>query len=377
MRKPNFLTLILTAFFLVGLTVQVNAQADSNATPTAPTDCSENANFPAAGVPHSYEVAINTTAPSPYSGNGTYQWYVTQDATNLLTGAMANGSDFDATAASGVLSAYNSTTTAQTKNKIELTWKPSAVVNGSPYFLVLKYTESNGATCTTQNLKVMKVEPLNRFMLSMVAYDKEAATPTDFTGGDGIACAADVSSAVYDATANKVTYKYGKQTLYYRINAKGFVGEWLPKINLPELLGKQTYASAKIYTNMDASGTPVVLNTLNTTSEGPAAVQELTGAGTLSITDATNGTDYLLEVVINNNTYETKTDQDLATTNNIAVDGTYGTATTAGAVAHTALNDKKDDCSADEAAFADKGKYTIKARPNITATSGGFIQKVD
>ncbi len=373
MRKSIFLT--MTVMLFVGIAnlygQSATAKDDSNATPTKPTDCTENANFPAIGVPHTYEVVISG---GNYSGEGLYNWYVTQQPTDLLDETEEAGkcisptNDYFDVKNATDFSVYHEkdiANKATTKKKIGLTWKSGSLLNttNKQYFLVLKYKENNG-TCDAMNMKVMKIEPLNRFQLEMVAFDKDAAT-TDFTAGRDV-CADEVRGAKYNTGTNQVEYNYGTQTLYYKVTAKGFTGKWLPKFRLPELLGTQTYESVKIYTDLTATTAGPALNTLSKTK----AEQELIGATTLDV--AVAGTEYLLEVVIKNNTYETLTDQELkdnASKKAVAVDGTFG------GDDNTALKDQADNCT-EEAEFADHGKYTIKARPTIKATSGGFIQKV-
>ncbi len=322
--------------------------------------CTEDELHPAAGVPHAYQVAIDNA--NGYDADGIYQWYVTKSAADLLTGAMADDSDFKATAASADLSAYNSTGT-DTKNKLELTWKTEAIVDGGPYFLVLKYKENNG-TCDAMNMKVMKIEPLNQFMLQIEPAKDDAGTPFG-TGEDAAVCAADVDGASYDAGADKVTYTYGENTIYYNITASGFAGEWKPQIKLPALADAgQKYVSAQW---KDAAGTWHDFTGL--AQDGSA--QELTSTDLATIPPAATAGDtptasYPVRIVIDNERYETLADQTL----NVGTDGTYGGANS------DKLKDKKDDCSDDEAAFGDNKDYTIKARPKVTATSGQFVQEV-
>ncbi len=337
MRKFIFLTVM--AFFAGS--ASVNAQ------------CVENELHPAAGVPHTYQVSISNA--NGYDADGVYQWYITQDAADLLNGAVvADGTGFDVTAASATLSAYNSTGN-DTKNALELTWQTSALVNGNNYYLVLKYTENNG-TCDAMNMKVMKIEPLNQFKL---AIKPVKADFSDFTGNAEV-CAADVDGASYNAVADRVTYTYGENTIYYKVTASGFAGQWKPQIKLPALAGAgQAYVSAEWSPN---NGTDWYdFDGLATTG----AAQELT-SNTLATIPATTTADYIYRVVIDNERFETLSNQTL----NVGTDGTYGGAT------NDSLNDKKDDCSADEAAFADNDDYTIMARPEVTATSGGFIQEI-
>ncbi len=343
MRKLSFLTVM----FALLISANVKGQ------------CTEDELHPAAGVPHAYQVAIDNA--NGYNADGVYQWYVTKSAADLLTGAMADDSDFKATAASADLSAYNSTGT-DTKNKLELTWKTEAVADGGPYFLVLKYTENNG-TCDAMNMKVMKIEPLNQFMLKIEPAKDDTGTPFD-AGKDAEVCAADVDKASYDAATDKVTYTYGENEIYYSITASGFAGQWKPQIKLPALAGAgQKYVSAQW---KDANGTWHDFTGL--VQDGTA--QELTSTDLATIpagaAGATPTASYPVKIVIDNERYETLTDQTL----NVGTDGTYGGNN------NDALNDKKDDCSADEDTFGDNKDYTIKARPKVTATSGQFVQEV-
>ncbi len=344
MRKLSFLTVM----FALLISANVKGQ------------CTEDELNPAAGVPHAYEVAIDPA--NGYNADGIYQWYVTKNATNLLTGAMTDDSDFKATAASAALSAYNSTGN-DTKNKLELTWKTEAIVDGGPYFLVLKYTENNG-TCDAMNMKVMKIEPLNQFKLQIDPAKDENGTP--FGASEDVAvCAADVDGAAYDSGTNEVTYTYGENTIYYNITASGFAGEWKPQIKLPALAGAgQKYVSAQW---KDANG--IWHDFTGLTQDGSA--QELTSTDLATIPPAgtpgaTPTASYPVKIVIDNERYETLADQTL----NVGTDGTYGGAT------NDSLKDKKDDCSDDEADFGDNKDYTIKARPKVTATSGQFVQEV-
>lgn len=366
MKKSIFLTVI--AILFAGW-VSVYAQTDdTNATPAQPANCTEDSNFPAIGVPHEYEVAISgTTGTATYDGSGTYNWYVTQNAGDLVTetNIVAKVNDyFDVNTETGQ-STYHKE--GATTKKIGLTWKPDALLNtNKKYFLVLKYEEDNG-TCTAMNMKVMKIEPLNQFKLDIDPMDQDMATVIDGDTESATVCAADVDGASYDAGENKVKYTYGENTLYYQVTASGFAGQWKPQISLPALstTGEQKYVSAqwspdngatwKDFTGLTTDGSAQML-TSNDLATIPVAVAGSSPSAT-----------YIYKIVVDNEKYETLVDQTL----NVATDGTYGGS------ANDQLKDQKEDCSGDEDAFADKDDYTIKARPTVKATSGGFIQRVE
>lgn len=388
MRKSIFLTVILALWSVLTFG---QGTADTEVTPAKPSDCTENENFPAIGVPHTYEVNVSGGS---YSGGGTYNWYVTQNADALLDksgsnvvgqGGNDNTNHFEVVSGTG-FSEYNSV--VNTKNKIKLKWHTKALLDSGnkPFFLVLNYKEDISGGCSgMNNVKVMKIEPLNQFKLEMIAYD--LANTQDFAGGAGTDCAGDVQSATYDANTNRIRYNMGTQTLYYKVTAKGFVGKWLPQFKLPALKGSgtegQSYASAKMFAmKTDGSKGDQIENDALlsvTAGKGNTASQTIEASNPIDIGNdgssgglATTTSTYLLEVVINNNTYETLADQDLSTnaTDRVAVDGTYGGTNNKG------LNDQADNCAGDENAWKDDGKYTITARPTVTATSGGFIQRV-
>ncbi len=342
-------------FFLTMTTVLLGAFANVYG------QCTESEMSPAAGVPHVYEVSVSGDGYNVDGTTGVYNWYVTKDADNLLNGAMADDSDFKAIAG-GDFSAYNSTADdPTTTHKLKLTWKTEAIASGDPYFLVLKYTGSNGV-CNAMNMKVMKIQPLNQFKLNIVPVQDEAGTLFDAAKE---ICAADVDGATYDSNDHKVIYTYGENTLYYKITASGFAGKWKPLIKLPALDGagaKQKYVSAQW---KDAAGTWHDFENL----QQDGSEQALTSADLAEIPTVEGTTptqDYIVRVIIDNERFENLSGQDIE----VATDGTYG-----GADA-TVLKDRKDDCSADEDAFGDKGAIKIKARPQLTATSGVFVEEI-
>lgn len=356
MRK----SILLTVFAVFWAMAAFGQTTDANPTPLQQTGCNEDENFPAVGVPHEYEVQISG---STYTGDGNFKWYVTQNAGNLLTetGAIAGTNNyFDVDSGAG-LSAYNATT--GTTEKIGLTWKSGALLNTNlKYFLVVKYSDDTGGCAS--NMKVMKIEPLNQFKLNIDPVKDVAGTAF---GSSASVCAADVDGASYDASTNSITYTYGENTLYYKVKASGFAGKWKPQISLPALstTGDQKYVSAQW--SSDNGGTWHNFTTL--AADGSA--QTLTSTDLATIPTVASGSTpsatYIYKVVIDNEKYETLADQTL----NIGTDGTYG------GTNNDQLNDKTDDCSADESTFGDNDDYTIKARPTIKANSGGFIQKVN
>ncbi len=308
---------ILTIATMLSMAFAFGQTADTNPTPTQPAGCTEDANFPAVGVPHEYEVAISGTG---YDEDGKYNWYVTQNPANLLDEGtiVAESNDyFEVKTADADFSSYHKTDNS-TKKKIGLTWKSGALLNSkTQYFLVLKYVEDNG-TCNAMNMKVMKIEPLNQFKLDIDPVQDEAGTAfTDPTKAS--VCVANVDSAKYDPATNKVTYTYGENTLYYKITAKGFVGKWKPQLKVPALSGKggQKYVSAEW---KDKDGAWHSFNIANDGTEQTLTSTDLADIPMPATAGATPTQDYIVRIVIDNEKYETLADQTL----NVATDGTYG-----------------------------------------------------
>ena len=98
------------------------------------------------------------------------------------------------------------------------------------------------------------------------------------------------------------------------------------------------------------------------------ATQDLGLAADANVTNAVTGSTYLLELVINNNDYETLADQVL----NVKVDGFLPTAYTAsdiiGGLGATACN-QADDLTV-VGGNTKNANYTITHRPTVTATVG-------
>ncbi len=374
---------ILTAVIALGFSTATQGQtADSNATPTKPTDCTENENFPAIGVPHEYAVEISSGSPTttPYSGDGLYNWYVTQNPELLLkeddVKVVPKTNDFFDVKSETDFSVYHEKDVAKkatTKNKIGLTWKPGALLNADKkYFLVLKYKEHNG-TCDAMNVKVMKIEPLNQFKLVIDPVQDENGTAF-VQGKKAEVCASDVVGAKY--ADNKVKYTYGENTLYYKITASGFAGEWKPRLKVPALSddtakGKQKYVKAEWIKKGDDPADDTKWHTFNIGQTN--AEQELTSTDLAEIPLPAAGDtptqDYIIRIVVDNQTFETLEDQTL----NVATDGTIGGDHTLDDETKS-LQDQKDGCNGKEDKFFDKDDYTIKARPTVKATSGGFVQ---
>lgn len=257
---------------------------------------------------------------------GTYAWTVYDDGTNLLTGTQTVAATYYV-AVSGVATA-----------DFKVNWKPAAV--GKTFYLVVQYSTPAAvpAACTVMNMKVFEVKPVNTFLLTMTLA-KSDGSPNAISD----VCPPAIVSAAVSGTDVKMDY--GTTTLYYNVKAEGLVGVWKPTVRIPALGATQTYQSVKWgATDMGAATT--------------GAQQDLTLASDVAVT--IGGSNYLVEVVIKNNAYETTTAQIISP----EVDGLLG-------ADHTV----SDILAAGSATLADplggltvkKATYSITARPAITS----------
>ncbi|MCX6279409.1 MAG: hypothetical protein NT004_15130 [Bacteroidetes bacterium] len=344
--KKQLLLIVLLAFF-AGIT-NVNAQ------------CASDGFHPSAGQPYNYVVQIDPAGG--YLGSGVYDWYVTQDP-NLLNAAaiiLATNTFFTVNPS---FSTYHSTT--GTTNTLGLAWTSAAVSSVNPFYLVLKYRESNpNATepggCSAENIRVWQINPINTFLLAVTgAYET----------GNPFASATQCASALSGATVNPgatptVTYLYGVNTLYYTITASGYTGNWIPQVQLPALNGLgQNYAAVE-WTSDLIGGTGYVAFT---GAAGNSAGGAFTSPSPATITNPTTGTPILIRVQVANVSYETLANQAIT----LGADGT----TSAGSpdiIGGTGTN----ACDP-ENIFGKTAIYTILARPTVNpgATMPTFIPK--
>ena len=188
--------------------------------------------------------------------------------------------------------------------------------------------------CTTQNLRVFKIEPKQVFTLD-IANLRTDGTALEF-GEELVSCVGGMVSASYDpAQENLVAYDYGTEYLFYAVTASGFSGSWQPEFELTGLTGTQSALIEWAY-----PATPAVWNAVNT----PVTVQNQSG------TVETSGECILVRVSLSHHSEEVLTAQQIQ----LAVDGTSGSLPD---VHHA-------DCSPDGFTH-DRAVHTLKPRPAI------------
>jgi hypothetical protein len=355
MKKQHFLLVLLLAIF-AGFS-SANAQ------------CVANGFTPAAGVPYTYDVTI---AGSGYTGVGAYDWYVTQNVNILDVPSIIPESNvfFTVDEATAGYSDYHDAA-GSTSNRINLTWTPAAVSSLTPFYLVLRYSETNSGanpTCAAENIRVWQIDPINTFLLAIEGAESNG---TPFANAEQ--CPAPVTGALITPNADpslaSVEITYGQNTLYYRVTGSGILGEWRPSIRIPALAGLgQNYVSVEW--NQDITGAGA-WNSFNVPAANTAGGDFISTVNA-NITDAVAGTPILIRIVIDNVNFETLADQPIL----VGIDGHLPTGYTESDIWGPGF-DPNDPCDqADE--FAKQATYTILARPTINpgATMPAFIQKL-
>jgi hypothetical protein len=304
-------------------------------------NCTQGPLSPAAGTPYTYKVLIGNP---PYNGaTGSYTWYVTTNVDLLnATGVVPSPGDIVATGA------YNTATVGE--DQIVITWTAQAIVNGlaNPYYLVVKFAGNNGI-CDAMNMKVWEIKPINKFLL--------AINTMAGAGGNGTYCAADITSATVTPGASPtVNYQYGVNSLYARITASNYAGDWKPSFKVDGLDPVQVLTSVVWSTD-----------SLFATSHTTTLVGNVATSTDLATAAFDGSAKIWVKVDVDNKSFETLADLPIT----IGVDGIIQ-------VGATTLDDviSDTDCNP-EVAFGKTVNETIKARPTVTPdpATGPFITK--
>lgn len=316
-------------------------QATTATTGTAPTPvtCTDDALHPIIGKEYTYK---GTGTPA----GGTYHIFATNSTNFIQNGALNTTGAYTAT--NGLLKAgtgYNVNTNSTGETK--LSWSGAAA---NPSFVVIQYKQ-NG-TCTTDNLKVYKIEPKNAFTIELRNMKKGTGNnfTTEALNTNIDVCSANIQSATYNGT--KMIYNYGSQSFYYELIAANYDKDFTPKVKIDGLQTGQT-AKLKWGYSKTTMNTEIASVTNNTEVTLPKIIAD-------TAIEPSKGVSIYLELVVENGSYEGTTDKNIT----LSVDATSG--------AKNFKNVKRADCS-DEADFADKAIQVLKARPAINPNSGTFI----
>lgn len=356
MRKSIFLTAIFTLLVSVSVFAQELTGTVTCPTPTSvdQTCLEADALHPIAGTEYTYEVNV----PTPATGTKKYKWIVTQDVNFIQDGDLTSAIENNDGTGDYVLDAgtgYNDEASAT--NQLKITWKSFVHDSAKPVFVVINVTNENG--CSTNNLKVYKIEPKNAFTLDIanVEATKDETTGVytagNVTSSNVSSCISKVAGAKYNPTEDKVEYDYGTDHLFFAVTAANFSTSWKPTFKLD---GVATGEVAKVEykrNNATDSWTEAVVDGTDPKQYNGEAVDADAANGTVG----QSGECILVRVTVEHKKVETIADQDIT----LAVDGkTNLSADPADQLAdiHHA------DCT-DDGFTNDSVTHTLKARPDV------------
>jgi hypothetical protein len=315
--------ILFLAFFVLALMAGTSSAFGQAVTWSAPQPftCTDDALHPIAGKSYTY----TATVVDP-TGAGEWRFWATTDpdfiTDNSGTPVFNTGSALTV-GANQLVSAstdYNIAIGAagvNTDGTIDITWSSTilagTVYQTTPTFVVAYYVNADGCT---DNIKVWELDPLNGFIVDVIAMDA-ADLPGSINdyGTTPETCVDVVESATYAAGA--MTYNYGDNYLYFEFIAANFTGYWIPEFALTNLNGVQTVTYEYTLATPDTwAGTPPTWTPLvsGTTQISPDP----------SITDMTAGVSVFVRVTVDHANYENINGQTLTMTlDGINADGDY------------------------------------------------------
>lgn len=344
-------------------------------TPFDPPACEGDALHPAIGQQYAYTVTI-PLGYTGYNGDGTFQWWVTQDV-NLLAGAVEpNAIDFTASGTAAFV--YN--TPGVGEPTINVIWNGTAIGTGN-YYLIVRYRETNTnatGTCGPDNIKVFLITPQNTFWLRI----ENVADATGADGGDEH-CAPDVLGArIVDINdPGEVEYFYGNTDHYLKVSANGYTGNFDGLLRLPALPDGMGYGTITWTSTSNPIGGSFPFTTPATDTLGGVDLEAvLPSVNTYDPGDPTavppvppswgTGEEIIIHVPIHHNHNETLIDRSLT----FAFDGSFTVGTTPEEVTYDDMSGGADGLQCiTEAAFADAATTVLRARPGINAVTPAFV----
>lgn len=180
---------------------------------------------PLAGISYTYTVKV----PTP-PGTKKYHWLVTKDKTFINAGSFNPNAETVGAVGSAILAkgiGYDALTLAQTS--IDITWDYFVHDDNNPVFLVVYVTNTDAATCNTNNLEVYIIKPAHSFTLDIANLKSDGSILADNGNGP---CAASVASAVYNVASKEVLMNYGVNYLFFSVTAANFKDSWLPSFKV-------------------------------------------------------------------------------------------------------------------------------------------------
>jgi hypothetical protein len=234
--KKQILILIVALFAISFSTVYGQAVHDP-AINSIPVTCANGPLNPIAGRPYDYQAVINPVAGLSY-------WYAT-NSTTFTTGGVRVATEIPADGVKIANTAVNYRTSAvapTSPTQTEVTWTTAGLAGvgypapATPLFMVVEYA---GPTCAN-NMKVMKITPVNAFTLDITNLDHAAGTTLPYGTAES-QCVDIVRSSAYDAVADNITIDYGADTLFFEVIAANFTGTYVTQFQVAGVQGTQTF----------------------------------------------------------------------------------------------------------------------------------------
>lgn len=358
--KKQLLILVMAIFALSFSTVY------GQLAPRPVTCLSSDALHPVAGTPYNYEVNV----PTP-PGTKTYTWLVTQDQTFVTNGALVATPQTIGGPVLAAASAWYNTATVDA-NTISLTWQSFAYDPANPVFIVIFVQNAAPGGCTSQNVKVYKIQPQNSFTLDIANQNATLVTQAGY-GTNIDRCISDIVSSTYSATAPEgILNDFGVDYLYYEVVAANWSDAWKLSVQLTnvdplehvtvEWTKDATYASGLHVMTGSAVGTGATPTVYTTTDNVTPNSGTFVGAAGESI--------YIRVTLdhsdLTNPSYEGLADEVIS----LAVDGVTvpQTGTGVGDI-HTAAGGSPSTCPWVDLFANDIAVQTVKARPTVTAVT--------
>jgi hypothetical protein len=354
--KKQLLILVI-AFFAIGLSTSYGQNCPTPRT-VDPICLPSDALHPIAGTPYNYSI----TVPTP-PGTKAYTWFVTQDQNFIVAGALTAARETPPSvhiASTGA--GYNDPLTGTPT--LSITWNSFLYDPLQPVFVVINVTNDDGS-CTTQNMKVFKIQPVNAFTLDIANVNQASVslgydTPYDF-------CIHDVVTATYDATAPEgVIYDFGVDYMYFVVTAANFSTSWLPSVQLSGVAALETVTAVEWDLPGNAFAAPHAFTLAAGTWTSADPVPAVAAGGTVG----TTGECIVIRVTLDHtngaNQYQGLTDEVIT----LAVDGITNLAgpVTIPDIHYSSTAPVANAlCGLADGFQFDVATQTLKARPDITA----------
>jgi len=292
--KKQILILFMAVFVLGANQAFGQATQGSSPRPFNADACESGPLNPVAGVPYDYEAEVIPL-------NGTAFWYATVDTQFMDDGDRVAG--ILSEGGSSILAADNYATdlnVTENPTGTTITWSSEALANVNDaennfLFVVVEYTGPGGDDCENNNMKVIKIDPINAFTLHVRNMVDE--TPLDYDT-DTEQCFDDVFSAHFDTTEHEMVMDYGTNYLDFEIIAANFTGSFTPDF---QLSGLQEGQSAEVFWSYnsdfeDSNSLGTVNGAGDHTIDGPEVTTNETNTG--------DGVSIYVQVEISNGTFE-------------------------------------------------------------------------